>query len=66
MERWVAQTLADAVGLLGKVEPSVDGVSLMPLVMDPQSQPPPRTAAQSQFPRCYSVLPPYVLCIVQL
>lgn len=54
------RTLADAVGLLDRVEPSVDGVSLLPLLSDPSTQHPPRVAAQSQFPRCYSNLPPYV------
>eukprot|EP01052_Picozoa_sp_SAG31_P036365 SAG31_NODE_4526_length_3164_cov_1.693312_3_plen_355_part_00 len=56
----IYKTLADAVGLLAHVEASVDGVSLLPLVMEPETATPPRTASQSQFPRCYSVLPPYI------
>ena len=62
------RTLADAVGLLSKVEDSVDGVSLLPLLKDPAMRtgaiPPPRTSAISQFPRCYSVLPPTVCTIL--
>ena len=50
------RTLADAVGLLSHVESSVDGVSLMPVVMDPSTahlhEYPP-----DQFPRCSSLSP---------
>ena len=54
------RTLADVVGLHDAVEASVDGVSLLPLLLDPLTTTPPRTAAQSQFPRCYSALSPYI------
>lgn len=54
------KTFADAVGLLESVEPTVDGVSLLPLLREPNTLTPPRVAAQSQFPRCYSALPPIV------
>lgn len=54
------RTLADAVGLLSHVESSVDGVSLMPVVMNPNTAHPPRMSAQTQFPRCYSSLSPEV------
>jgi len=41
----------------------LQGVSLLPILKDPTmigGAAPPRTAAISQFPRCYSVLPPTV------
>ena len=54
------RTMADSMGLLDAVQPDVDGVSLLPVVRSPATTAPPRTASQSQFPRCYSVLPPSV------
>ena len=54
------RTMADATGLLDAVQPDVDGVSLLPVIRSPATTAPPRTASQSQFPRCYSVLPPSV------
>ena len=57
---WCLLAYLCLAGLLSVVEASVDGVSLMPVVLNPQTSKPPRTAAQSQFPRCYRTLPPYI------
>ena len=50
------KTLAELSGVgLESVDPSVDGVSLAPLVMQPHAKPM-RTVAQSQYPRCFSAI----------
>eukprot|EP00040_Diaphanoeca_grandis_P003964 m.26542 g.26542 ORF g.26542 m.26542 type:complete len:548 (-) comp15441_c0_seq1:72-1715(-) len=49
------KTLADLSGLgVALVEDGVDGISLMPVIQNPNLQTPLRNASRSQFPRCYN------------